>query len=270
MNDETDDRMEHISVMLNMPGPFGDGIRAAAERKTAYIAEHGVEAWDQHIADKQQREQGEWEKRDAERRSLLRLKNSGFGNTVEEVKAFLDSNSFERFKAVEPWQKEMLGMCRRFIAQETRRFMYLSGQPGGGKTHLGTAVSAHYISAGKSTRYAIHGLLMTELKGNVNDDEEYWRLLNEYGGCDVLYLDDFMKPIKDAEGRIKPPTVADIDHSFKLINMRYARNSVTVITSERSLDEIIELDEALGSRIKQRCGDFTKHITPTLGRNYRM
>lgn len=270
MNDICEN-IDHISKIFDIPGPFGDAIRASRKRKADFIARYGEDAWMRRNKELAERDMKKADMENEKERSLLRLENSGFGKNADEVKEFLRRNSFENFNAAEPWQKSMLEMCQKFISQNEARFMYLSGAPGGGKTHLGTATSAHYLNAGDSTRYTIHGLLMTELKGNVNDDEGYAELLEKYGCCDVLYIDDFMKPVEDpATGRIKPPTAADIDHSFKLINLRYVRNVITIITSERTLEDILAIDEALGSRIKQRCGEFVMDVSRGKGRNYRM
>ncbi len=265
------DDIDHISEFIGIGGAFADGLREARERRKLFIAEHGKEAWEQRLKKSAEIAMMETDRAAERYRSLLRLENSGFGKSAEEVEEFLQINSFDNFNAIEPWQKSMLDMCQRFIQQNKARFMYLSGQPGCGKTHLGTAVSAHYLNRGESTRYAIHGLLMTEMKANVNDDEEYYKLLNDCGECAVLYIDDFMKPVLDqVSGRVKPPTAADIDHSFRIINKRYVRGGITIITSERNIDEIISLDEAMGSRIKQMCGDYALDISRREGRNYRL
>jgi DNA replication protein DnaC len=66
------------------------------------------------------------------------------------------------------------------------------------------------------------------------------------------------------------PSESDVKHTFELINMRLIRQDITIITSERSLSEIMGIDEALGSRIKQMCGEFTINIAKKDGRNYRL
>lgn len=261
--------MEHISIsILNIPGPFGDGLRQAEARKAAYIAEHGQDAWEKRLADMKHQEQEEHERKTEEQRSRLRLEKSGFYDK-ETDECVIDKYRFDNFNRIEGFQHDMYDMCQRFIKQGG--WLYMSGQNGAGKTHLGTAVCGHFLKAGRSTRYVIFKTLMVELKANVNDDEEYARLLNEYGRADVLYIDDFMKPVRDPETqRAKQPSAADIDHSFTLLNMRYVRNGTTIITSEKSLNEIMGLDEALGSRIKQRCGEFVMNIARKEGRNWRL
>ncbi len=187
------------------------------------------------------------------RRSLIALHKSGLANSIENMR-------FDNFKHDHEYQQLMYDLCQRFISQTENRFLYLSGQSGCGKTHLGTAVCAHFINSGAETIYTTFKGMMVEMKANVNDDEAYREVLNRFGGTSVLYIDDFMK---------FSPSKADIDHAFELINLRVVGGKTTIITSERSLDEIMKIDEALGGRIKQMCGGYSLNIVKKDGRNYR-
>ena len=188
-----------------------------------------------------------------QRVTLMHLQKSGMLESI-------NSMTFESFNATADWQKRMKDVCEKFIKQKDYRFLFIGGQPGSGKTHLGTAVCGHYIRQSIPTRYISFHQLMNTFKANINE-EEYQKVLNDYSGTDVLYIDDFMK---------FPPSQADIKHSFVLIDMRAARHNYTIITSERMLDEITEIDEALGSRIKYRCGSFVLNIARKPDRNHRM
>lgn len=63
----------------------------------------------------------------------------------------------------------------------------------------------------------------------------------------MLYIDDFFK------GKVSD---GDINLAFTLINARYDRRCRTIISSEWSLAEILNLDEAIGSRIRQRAESY--------------
>ncbi len=191
---------------------------------------------------------------DAKRHLLIELSKYGAADAISRFR-------FDNFEAVEDFQKGMLQLCRDFIAQEENPFLYISGQTGTGKTHLGTAVCGHFIAGGKNTLYNTFKQLMGEMKSAVNDDEAYRDVLNRYGNASVLYIDDFMK---------FPPTEADIKHAFELINRRVLKRGTTVFTSEKPLEEIIKIDEALGGRIKQLCGRFCLCIDKKEGRNWRL
>ena len=257
-----DDMSSIGSIFTNMNSEFGAGLRAAEERAKAFIAEHGAEAYEQHLADISKKEMAETDRKRAEAASRLRLEKSGLANALDEM-------TFEKFKAEDEYQKRMLEKCRKFVSQDAFRWLYISGQPGCGKTHLGTAVCSDFLSRGQPTRYMTHRELINTMIASQND-ADYYDIVREYGTVAVLYLDDFFKPVKNDRGEVTRPTAAEIKHTFEVINMRLVRNAVTIITSERSLMEICDVDEALGSRIKQRCGEFTMDILRKPGRNYRM
>ena len=148
----------------------------------------------------------------------------------------------------------------RLGAAGQSRILLFHGQSGAGKTHLGFAVCAHFLSRGRGVVYRSYQQLMNEMKSALNT-EGYEELLRDYGRADVLYIDDFMK---------YPPSAADIRHSFELINRRVMTDGVTVITSEQPLDTVIGYDEALGGRIRQQCGEFAFYVAPGPGRNWRL
>ena len=81
----------------------------------------------------------------------------------------------------------------------------------------------------------------------------------------MLYVDDFLKTRNGAL-----PTDGDINLAFEIINARYNNRALrTIFSGERGLNEIMELDEAMGSRIYQRCGKYKLKIGWGEGRNYR-
>lgn len=262
MNDELNTVSGILEALMATPGAFGDGLRAADARKRAFIAEHGEEAYDKHMEELKNKEIEEVDRKRIETASKLRLEKSGLANV-------LDDMTFEKFKADEEFQRIMLAKCKRFVGQDVSKWLYVSGQPGCGKTHLGTAVCSNFLSKGQPTRYMTHRELINAMIASQND-YDYYDIVREYGTVAVLYIDDFFKPVKNDRGETQRPTAAEIKHTFEVLNLRLVRNAVTIITSERSLLEICNIDEALGSRIKQRCGEFTMDILRKPGRNYRM
>lgn len=262
-----DDEMVPISRLLkSMPEPLGGIMREVYKRRDEYIMKHGVEAYEKHLEEQTKQRLAETDATKEKERSLLRLENSGL---AESMKMY----TFANFDIKEEWQRKMFDMCKHFVRQN-EKWLYISGQPGCGKTHLGTAVAAHYLNKGYPTRYTTFQMLTVKLRSKANDEEAYSALMDEYGGVKVLYIDDFFKPKDetDRSGRRykAPPTVSDITHAFELINMRLVKGGITIITSERSLEEILSIDEALGSRIKQKCGEYTLDIERKQGRNYRL
>ena len=85
---------------------------------------------------------------------------------------------------------------------------------------------------------------IVKLKACVTDSEEYSRQIKPFKSVQVLYIDDFLK------GKV---TEADINIAFEILNYRYHNQSMrTIISSERSIEEVLDIDEAVGSRIYER------------------
>ena len=47
-------------------------------------------------------------------------------------------------------------------------------------------------------------------------------------------------------------------------------NLLTILSTEWTLDQIVRMDEALGGRIRERCGSYIVQIEKKDGRNYRL
>lgn len=134
-----------------------------------------------------------------------------------------------------------------------------------GKSHICTAIAAYYIKAGKEVRYMIWAEEAKRLKAIVNDSS-YGEMIQRYKDVDVLYIDDFLK-VKFGE----TPTAADINLAFEIINHRLlSNNKITIISSEKRLDEIMEYDEATMSRIYKETGAYKINIGKDINKNYRL
>jgi len=197
------------------------------------------------------------------RDNLRKIRMSGL---VEQLKRC----TFESFQTPEFWQKETLERIKAFVKDENRGWLLLSGQPGCGKTHLCTAAAGKFLEAGLDARYMRWTEESVLLKACVNKDDEYERRLRPFKSCKVLYIDDFWKTKKE---RNSPksygyevsagPTAADVKLAFDLLDFRYCnRDLVTMISTEWTVEDLIDFDAATGSRIYemskgQYCIEFT-------------
>ena len=67
------------------------------------------------------------------------------------------------------------------------------------------------------------------------------------------------------------PTSADIMIAFEILNYRYMNQDlITIISTEKSVDEILEIDEAIGSRLYQRSKKYCIKLPSDKSKNYRM
>ena len=177
------------------------------------------------------------------------------------------------YKDVEPWQKAIKSSATAFVDDlEENPWFFIGGQSGAGKTHITTAIADACISRGRATKYMIWGEDFKKIKGLiVNDPAKYQAEMQALTSIPVLLIDDLFKGGRDEQGHFKPPTEADIKGAFDIINARYNNpRSITIISSERMLNDIINLDNAIGGRIAERAGDYIINIPADSRRNYRI
>ena len=191
------------------------------------------------------------------RAALKRAKRSGLGDILKEY-------TFAKYDATEDWQKDIKEKAQEFCKDDAANWFYIGGQVGCGKTHVCTAICAHYIKAGCELRYMLWAEDSKFLKANINEPV-YQERMDELKNVDVLYIDDFLKVKSGAV-----PTDADINLAFEIINHRLLNDKITIISSEKQLNEIMEYDEATMSRIYQRAGAYKFSIGKDMNKNYRL
>lgn len=165
----------------------------------------------------------------------------------------------------EPWQKEMCVMAKDFL-DNPKGWLYFGGQVGSGKTMIATAIVNELLIGLTPCRYMLWRDAIVELKACVTDAEYYKALIGPLKTVKVLYIDDLFKTEKG-----KAPTQADINLAFELINARYNDPElITIITSELALEELLDIDEAVGSRIYQRAKDHYCYVEIDSKKNFRL
>ena len=143
--------------------------------------------------------------------------------------------------------------------QSTGNSLLLMGNVGSGKTMLGVCVLNALVNRGISVFYAPFRDMVLNLKGNVTDDEEYNRALEKYTNPKVLFLDDLYKGA----------TANDPKYVYDVVNARYLARRPMIVTSEFNADAILQIDEAVGSRILQMSKGFAYELRGD-GLNYRL
>ena len=193
------------------------------------------------------------------RKSIRKAEKSG-------LRQLLDIKTLDSFTATEKWQEGIKNKATEFINNNSGSWFYIGGQKGSGKSHLCTAIVGEFIRRGRDALYMLWRDRVVELKANVNNYEEYDRLMDELKKVDVLYIDDFYKT--DSENK---PTQADKNIAFELINYRYNNpDCITIISTELLMQELLTIDEAVGSRIFERSKGYQINIPQDITKNYRL
>lgn len=118
------------------------------------------------------------------------------------------------------------------------------GQVGAGKTHLGIAICSNLMSQNVAVYYMAYRNAATKIKQLMTDEVAYNKELQCYMQARVLYIDDLLK------GRI---TESDVNILYEIVNYRYMNNLPLIISTEKSIDDLLDFDEAIGSRIIEMC-----------------
>ena len=85
----------------------------------------------------------------------------------------------------------------------------------------------------------------------------------------VLYIDDFCRASIDKTGADNGPSAADLRLAFDILNVRYIHDLPTILSSEWHLNELIKMDEAVGTRIYEKARNYTLNIKRDPNRNFR-
>lgn len=198
----------------------------------------------------------------AVRRTIKRMERSGLKNIIRDY-------TFGKFEATDDWQKVIKEAAVAY-SQNPEGWFFIGGQSGSGKTHICTAICRELLMGGKSVKYMLWRDDVVKLKNAVMDYEEYSRLIQPYKDVDVLYIDDLFKTGKAADGQKQIPTAADVNAAFEILNYRYNNPKlITIISSECTINDILDIDEAVGGRIFERA-KRSFSIKGDKNKNYRL
>lgn len=127
------------------------------------------------------------------------------------------------------------------VRDKRKNSILLSGASGRGKTTLGLAI-ANNLMKNKSTSvlYMPYREEVTSLKQLIIDEEKYNARMERLKNASVLFIDDLLK------GKV---TESDLNIVYEIINHRYLAKLPMIISTEKTLDELMAFDEAVGGRI---------------------
>jgi len=197
------------------------------------------------------------------------LKASGISESFQKktFNNFVITN--EKIKAA---RDMAINYCKQFesIRNTENNSIAFLGQVGSGKTHLSIAIANTLMKKNIGVRYMQYREDIMKIKQSAIDEEAYAREINKYKTATVLLIDDLFKGAvyKNRMG-YEVVNEADLRAMFEIINYRYFKKAPFIISSEYGTDKLLEFDEAIGSRIIERCkGHIMEFIGPEL--NYRL
>ena len=163
--------------------------------------------------------------------------------TFESFKYEIDSEILRAYTKAVNYSKDFV---KAFDNSKNKRAInkissiILVGQVGSGKTHLSMAIANTLLSKGISVIYMPFRDIITQIKQNILDEEYYKKYISRYQRAKVLLIDDLFK------GNISK---SDINIIFEIVNYRYLNNLPMIISSEYDINSLLQIDEAIGSRL---------------------
>lgn len=199
------------------------------------------------------------------RRAQWRIDDSGLG-------ALMASCTLDTYRTDEAWQRAVKAGAIQYLGDTSRpaAWWYIGGQVGAGKTHICTALACEFLRRGTAARYMRWRDDSIALKAAINDDA-YASMIEPLKRTPVLYIDDFLRAGHGEGGERRRPSPADINIALEILDARYVRpDTMTILSGEWYLDEVLGIDDALGSRIYARAKGYRYDITRDRSRNYRL
>lgn len=195
------------------------------------------------------------------RAAIRRLRRSGLSEVMGKY-------TFDAYETPDKRREAVKNAAMKYAREHGENWFFIGGQSGAGKSHLCTAICGALLDEGKEMRYMLWRDEMNRIKQVANEYELFEDLMNGLKRAEVLYIDDLFK-----KGKGELPTVADIDHTFEILNYRYNNPGLlTIISSERTLPELNEIDEATAGRIAEmsKAGGFCLNLKRDPDWNWRM
>lgn len=189
------------------------------------------------------------------RKILIRAKNSGLGEYV--------NKRFKDYTTEHEWQKDTKKKAIDFVKSNGDEWFCSFGQSGSGKTLI-SCIVANYLLLEKNRKVLyitwtdfISKLKRDMMSDNSNAVSEY---LDKIKNADVLYIDELLKKYNET----------DLKYIIEIINYRYTKNLKTIISSERVINELLDIDEATFSRVIEKADKYIINIKKDRSKNYRL
>lgn len=181
------------------------------------------------------------------------LQRAGLSRYVEE-------HTLDKYIDSEQWQKAVKIKAMEYINNPDGWF-FISGQSGSGKTHICNAIAIQLMKQGKSLKHMTWFDDVNRLKYHMEDNYDD---IDDYTEPDILYIDDFLKTRKDTE-----PSDIEVEIAYQILDARYRRKKLTIISTEKSMNQIESYDTAVFGRILEMSRKHLIHISKDDSKNYR-
>lgn len=187
-----------------------------------------------------------------------------FGIAPEKLRQY----TFDSYEMHDDFCERALAESKKYAADNTTSWLFMSGQNGSGKTHLCISVCRELLVRGYDVQYLIWPDFEKRFVASRFKEEAYTNLLRMVREPQVLYIDDLLKTPMQNNTHVQP-SAQELRDTFEIINQRYYSGKRTIITTEWMSDELYRMDAALGGRIDEMSRNCKIQIEFKEGRDYR-
>lgn len=176
------------------------------------------------------------------KQEIERIEKSG-------IRDRLEKNRFENYITDNEQRKSAKAICIKYVKEfDGSKGLLLQGQVGSGKSHLAIA-TVNYLLKKCGVRYMSYTKDISDLKFklNISGQEDYKKMISAYRNVSILFIDDLFKGFEKVQDYQKARTELRI--MYDIINYRYDNRKPIIVTTELNINQLLDLDEALGSRI---------------------
>lgn len=145
-------------------------------------------------------------------------------------------------------------------------WFYLGGQSGSCKSTVCGMLSREHLDRGHKVTIMKWVNDINQLKTDqFNRADEFRNRMNVLKNTEILFIDDLFKSENSAR-----PTATELKLTFEIIDYRYDNNKKTIIASEFTIANLLEIDQAITGRIKEKAKDSIINIEKDINKNYRI
>lgn len=189
------------------------------------------------------------------RKQIRKARQSGLGEYV--------TKRFEDFETSLEWQKLIKSKAMEYCKGYIDEWFVALGQSGSGKTLISSIIANYMMVVNDfDLMYITWTDFISKTKAQMMGDEtmEAYDYLSKVKNVECLFVDELLKKYNDT----------DLKYIIEIINYRYTNNLQTIITSERTIDELLDIDEATFGRVIEKSNKYLVQIGKDRKKNYRL
>lgn len=189
------------------------------------------------------------------RKTLSNAQKSGLGNYI--------NMRIDDYEDTEGWQKNIKAKVVKYMNDDSNKWFVALGQSGSGKSMVCSIIANDLLlNKKKKVLYVTWTDFISKLKRDMMGDRtnEVSDYLEEIKSVEVLYLDEILKFYNDNDKK----------YLMEIINHRYLNDLKTIISSERLVGELLDIDEATMGRMVELSGEYLINIAKDRAKNYRL